>query len=286
MTDRKDSDPNSNILGSTDQPQEFDRETFAEWIETQAVDNDMSEQRLASELISSYSLVKELSKVVDEPETDDVSRPEEVKSNQNNHSEDISAHIADLDDRLSECEDRVKKTDEIAELKQTTDYYRHQIDTIRDRVRNVEEETEQIRSSQEATEKKLAKELDTIEAVFDRLFENIESLETQFDELVKEYRNDIQSIQREIDEQDRLTKLKREALRLGIKQGKCEACGEVIHILQLESSDCPNCEGVFTDISGSTWIPFKSPVVETKPPQVDIVNTTSESGSTPSRLLD
>lgn len=211
---------------------------------------------------------------------------EEVKSERDRYSEDISDFLTHLDDRLSECEERIEKSDEIADLEEATVKHTQEIDAVRDRVHEVEQEIDQISSSQETIENRIEEEFDTIEAVFNRFLRDISGLETHLEELTEEHRNDVQSIRNQSKKHHQLSELKREALRLGIKEGRCEECGEGVNISLLEAPNCPGCDRMFTGISKNKWIPFKSPVLETRPTQMDPVNTSTESESNVTQLLD
>jgi chromosome segregation ATPase len=185
--------------------------------------------------------------------------------NQDGNPEETLTYIWLLDERLSECEKVIGKSDDVSGRSESTIKNIQGIDAVQERVRRLEENTEELTSSQEDIKNRIEKEFDTIEDVFKRFLRDIENLETRINQLAENQQNNMQ--------------LKREALRIGVKEGHCEECDEEINISQLVNSACPNCRKVFTGISKNSWIPFKSPVLETRPEQADPADTSPEEQS-------
>jgi len=211
---------------------------------------------------------------------------EEIKSEQNEFSDDVLDCLIELNDRLEEHEEQLDRTIKISDLEETTVQNMQEIDATRDQMKTIEQEVQQLRSSQEEVDSWIENEFDTIQAVFDRFLEDIDELRMNLDGLREAYRNDMQRIQERANKQDQLSKLKQEAVRLGEEEGCCDACDELVDLSVLATPHCPSCDRVFTDIQKSGWIPFTSPVLETEPIQVGSMENTREGKSDLSEFQD
>lgn len=122
----------------------------------------------------------------------------------------------------------------------------------------------ELQSTSDELESEMEREFDSIETLFHRVLDAVEGLDSELETAVSSFREELEPLQAHQLEREKLESLKAEAIRLTIRRGNCEKCGQSIDLSLLESPTCPSCSTLFTGIDTSSWNPFRSPRFKTE----------------------
>lgn len=121
-------------------------------------------------------------------------------------------------------------------------------------------EVERLESTQREFETWMDGELDEIEGLFEHLIGTTDTLEERLDALDGE----LAGIREDVDDDDRLTALRQDAIDLGTDTGRCDHCDFEVDLSMLDEATCPDCGATFTGVESSAgWNPFAKPSIRT-----------------------
>lgn len=209
----------------------------------------------------------------------------------------LSRDIEDVDGRIDGVHERIERdvggiTDRVESVESTAAGLDDRIDEIAERnkaeLANLAESVDELETTVEqkvdheaidSLESLADREFDAIERAFKQLLGSLDDTESELGSAIQSNAEDLERLRKHHEEQQRLGKLKHEAMRRKIDEAVCENCSQSIEFGLLSSPYCPNCDRTLSSIESGGWNPFKSARVTTKP--IRSVASSSASDPTP-----
>jgi predicted nucleic acid-binding Zn-ribbon protein len=190
---------------------------------------------------------------------DDIEQEVKTVDNQNQNQ-------AQAPDRPSGNTMRVNNIQsDIDQLKEEIDHLQDSHEELLELHQEFETRIEDFERSQEAIQSRIDTEFDSIESAFETAMNQQEEIQTRHSKLTNQIENNSETIESIADTKATLETIKQTALEEGIKEAKCDYCGQNIQISMLASPECPFCETPLNDVSPGGWNPLDSNVLTGAP---------------------
>lgn len=264
-------------------------ESFEQWLERQAAADDISQEELFEQLVTSYWTLNEMKELLGTSDGKELSisrpsgggageDPEAVRERLDRLEDRLEVEVErrqSLDplveavaDRLNETEERLEELAVEAEAAHSALDEKHE--SVAEETDTLKEELDQEREKRVTEHQELEAEQRRIKSRLDSEFDNLEAILTYLVSRTDELESDVSNVDTKHEEafarigweRDVLDSIKREAAGANVRSGECESCGEEIDIGMLARPYCPNCESTLTGIEQEQkWVIFSDVTV-------------------------
>lgn len=268
----------------------FDARALERWVSETASRKNIPEDELLDELLSSYWIIEELSRMLEVPGGDAIEEtPVEYQPDiETEQSDESPPTIAEQLERLKEQ----KESPELSERDSSTvdgttlnraldvlvdaasvgiDDSEEEVDTrigsletqiaeLSDTIgeleetkvsqSELEEAIEVVRTRQQSHEAAVNQEFDDLEPAIEYLIEKVESLEDRVTVLYQTRNEPSEAFESFMERRERLLGIKQDAQTIEVETATCEYCEEPITVPNLMEPVCPHCDRDFVGIDG------------------------------------